>query len=159
MPWVQDRYFVDPTDSTYSGHSLGGLFGLYALLTAPETFRRYAIGSPSLWWNDGVTFKHETAYADTHNDLPAQVFVGIGANETQDGRTREAVNQPDDLRQKATAWYIDMVDDVDRLVTSLKSRGYPNLIIASEVFPDEFHVTVDQLILSRGLRFLFDSPR
>ena len=159
MPWVEARYRVDPNDSTYFGHSLGGLFGTYVLLTAPETFQRYAIGSPSLWWDNEVIFTYEASYAGAHHDLPAKVFFGIGADETHEGRRREAVNHEPALREKATAWYIDMVDDMERLVNRLKGRGYPSLTIASAVFPDEFHVTVPQLNLSRALRFLFDSPR
>ena len=159
MPWVESRYRVNRDDSTYFGHSLGGLFGTYVLLTAPETFQRYGIGSPSLWWDNEMIFDCEARYADAHDDLPAKVFFGIGADETQDGRRREAVNHEPAVRKKATAWYIDMVDDMERMVNRLQGRCYPRLTIASAVFPDEFHVTVPQLNLSRALRFLFDSPR
>ena len=159
MPWVESRYRVDRNDAAYFGHSLGGLFGTYVLLTAPETFQRYGIGSPSLWWDNEVIFDYEARYAAAHDDLPAKVFFGIGADETQDGRRREAVNYGAALREKATAWYIDMVDDMQRMVKRLEGRRYPNLTMASAVFPDEFHVTVPQLNLSRALRFLFDAPR
>jgi uncharacterized protein len=159
MPWVNSRYSTDPADTMYFGHSAGGLFGTYVLLTEPETFRRYAIGSPSLWWDNEVSFAYEQAYADTHTDLDAKVFFGVGANETHEGRRREAANYPADLPQKATAWYIDMVADTQRMVTRLEQRGYPNLHISSAVFPDEFHVSVPQLTLSRALRVLFDAPR
>jgi uncharacterized protein len=157
-PWVESRYSVDPGDATYFGHSFGGLFGLYVLLNAPQTFRRYVIGSPSLWWNRGVMFDFEIAYADTHQDLPADVFFGIGADETHEGREREAVNQPPGLREKSTAWYIDMVDDVQRLVARLEGRRFPSLSIVSAVFPNEFHITAPPLVLSRGLRNLFGAP-
>ncbi len=158
MPWVASGYSVDPNDATYFGHSLGGLFGTYALLNEPSTFQRYAIGSPSLWWDDQVIFKQESIYATGHDDLRAKVYFGIGAAETHEGRIREAIHLPDELRQKSTAWYIDMVDDMRRMVERLESRHYPSLNIASEVMPGEFHITVGQLNLSRGLRFLFDSP-
>ena len=158
-PWVESHYPVARNDATYFGHSLGGLFGTYVLLTAPETFQRYGIGSPSLWWDKEAIFTYEARYADAHDDLPAKVFFGIGADETHEGRRREAVNHEPDLREKSTAWYIDMVDDMHRLVNRLQGRHYPSLTIASAVFPDEFHVTVPQLNLSRALRFLFDAPR
>ncbi|HVO27168.1 MAG TPA: alpha/beta hydrolase-fold protein [Candidatus Margulisiibacteriota bacterium] len=159
MPWVESHYLVEPNDATYFGHSLGGLFGAWVLLTAPETFQRYGIGSPSLWWDNEVIFNYEANYAGTRDDLPAKVFFGIGADETHDGRRREAVNHEPAVREKATAWYIDMVDDMERMVKQLEGRGYPSLTMASAVFPDEFHITVPQLNLSRALRFLFDAPR
>jgi uncharacterized protein len=159
MPWVVSRFQVDPTDSSYFGHSLGGLFGAYVLLREPATFQRYAIGSPSLWWDHRMIFDLEADYAQEHVDLPARAFFGIGADETHDGRIREAANLPPKERAQATAWYIDMVDDMTRMVDRLRGRRYPSLDLHSEIFPGEFHVTVPLLNLSRGLRWLFDAPR
>jgi len=45
----------------------------HVLLTAPTTFCRYAIGSPSLWWDDGAIFAREEACAAANDDLPAQI--------------------------------------------------------------------------------------
>ena len=120
---------------------------------------RYTIGSPSLWWDDEVSFDLERAYAETHTDLRAGVFFGVGANETHEGRQREAANCPEDLRQKVASRYIDMVDDTRRMVARLEQRHCPNPQLSSPVFPDEFHVSVPQLTLSRALRVLFDAPR
>lgn len=107
----------------------------------------------------GVSFRHEQDYADSHRDLAARVFVGIGANETHEGRRREAINLPARQRDLATAWRIDMVDDARRFVGALRRRAYPGLRLHSDVFPDELHVTVPLLTLSRDLRVLFDAPR
>ena len=85
MPWVGVQ-FGGSNDATYFGHSLGGLFGTYALLHAPDTFTRYVIGSPSLWWHDKEMLDREAAYAAMHDDLAADVFFGIGADETNEGR-------------------------------------------------------------------------
>jgi hypothetical protein len=101
----------------------------------------------------------ERSYAEGHDDLCARVFFGIGSEETQDGRRREAANQPEKVQRIATAWYIDMVDDLRRFVDQLEQHRYPSLQLTSTVFPDEFHITVPQLTLSRGLCTLFDAPR
>jgi hypothetical protein len=101
----------------------------------------------------------EQKYADAHTDLPARVFFGIGADETYDGRVREATNYPPELKAHATAWPFDMVDDLKTLVDRLAARGYPGLDLHLEVFPDEFHVTVGPLALSRALRHLYNAPR
>ncbi|MDQ1434610.1 MAG: hypothetical protein QOF59_1426 [Actinomycetota bacterium] len=158
QPWVTTRYRV-ADDTTYFGHSMGGLFGTYVLLTEPQTFRRYAIGSPSLWWHNDMMFDHEGRYAETHDDLPARAFFAVGAFEDHDGRRREASRLSAEERAGAALRYIDMVADTERMVARLRSHDYPNLEIDSAVLPGEFHITVPQLNLSRALRHLFDAPR
>jgi predicted alpha/beta superfamily hydrolase len=159
MPWVGSRFHVDADDATYFGHSLGGLFGTYVLLTQPTTFRKYGIGSPSLWWDDDVIFEYEATFAEAHDDLPAKVFFGVGACEDHDGRQREASRLPPEERAKAGLRYIDMTADTQRMVAALRARAYPHLEIDSVVLPDEFHITVQHVNLSRSLRYLFDAPR
>ena len=159
QPWVRSRYRVDHEGSAYFGHSLGGLFGTYVLLTEPATFRRYGIGSPSLWWDDYMMFDYEATYAETHEDLSAKLFFSVGAFEDHDGRQREASRLPADERAKAGLRYVDMVADTERMAASLRTRQYPNLDVASVVLPDEFHITVPHVNLSRSLRFLFDAPQ
>ncbi|MEE8191556.1 MAG: alpha/beta hydrolase-fold protein [Gemmatimonadales bacterium] len=51
IPWVNDNYRTADY-SVLVGHSFGGLFAAYALLTRPEAFNAYVSISPSLWWND-----------------------------------------------------------------------------------------------------------
>lgn len=41
---------IDPDRVGLYGHSYGGLFVLYTLLTQPHLFRHYIAASPSLWW-------------------------------------------------------------------------------------------------------------
>ena len=159
QPWVGDAFGPVPERAVYFGHSLGGLFGAWMLCTQPDAFTDYILGSPSLWWDRGVAFEVEQAYADGHDDLAARVFVGIGGDETQDGRLREAARLPAETQEMLAAWPIDMVNDVERFVTTLRGRCYPSLELASGLFADEFHVTVAGVNLSRGLRWVFDSSR
>lgn len=159
QPWVRSRYEVDADDSAYFGHSAGGLFGTYLLLTNPSTFRKYGIGSPSLWWDNDIMFEYEATYAKAHDDLPAKAFFAVGAFEDHDGRQREASRLAADERTQAGLRYIDMVADTERMAAALRARQYPNLDLASVVLPGEFHITVAHLNLSRSLRYLFDTPR
>jgi predicted alpha/beta superfamily hydrolase len=158
QPWVRENYTSDPDESMFFGHSLGGLFANYVLVTKPETFTRYGIGSPSLWWHRSAAFDLEAAYAATHDDLPAKVYFSIGEHETHEGRQLEASRLPADEARIAGLWYIDMVADMQRMVSVLTSRNYPGLQLESAVFPDEFHITVPLLNLTRALRYLFDAP-
>jgi predicted alpha/beta superfamily hydrolase len=159
LPWVQATYGTSAELTALFGHSLGGLFATYVLHTAPDTFSRYIIGSPSYWWNRGAAFRLEEEYAAGHTDLRARLFMGIGSDETHEGRQREAANLSDEARAITASRVLDMVEEMERMAGVLRSRSYPGLRLDTAVFPDEFHISVPTLTLSRGLRTLFDAPR
>ena len=75
---------MDPNDATIAGISLGGLFPSWVLLNQPETFQRYVIISPSIWWNQEEVWKWESHFAQNHNDINAKVFVTAGGLETSE---------------------------------------------------------------------------
>ncbi len=166
-PWVGERYGVDPDNSAFFGDSYGALFAAYTLLTEPTTFRGYGLGSPSLDWDRELMFAYEARYADTHDDLPAKVFVSVGEYENPAGDRRF-----DQQRPPATpaadvvidggpddAPGADAVVDAERFVALLRSRGYPSLDIELEVLAGEYHVTAPPTNLSRAVRYLFGAPR
>jgi predicted alpha/beta superfamily hydrolase len=138
IPFIDGRYPTDPSDRTYAGHSLGGLFGCFALFTHPETFTKYVIGSPSLFWGNGHVFTLAEQYMKTHRDLAARVFIGVGALE-------EGPDSP-------------MVTNVFRLESLLRAQKYPSLTLTTRVFPDETHLTVWSMNLVRGLVSVFGRP-
>ena len=164
-PWVQERYAVTLDESMFFGDSRGGLFATYVLLTEPSTFRRYGIGSPSLYPDAGVKsmFDQEAAYAQTHDDLAAKVSFTVGGYETPDGFRRRLEQLAPDHRARMEAepgdWAEDYVGDAERMVVTLRCRAYPSLEIEHEVLPGEYHETAVPTNLSRGLRYLFDAPR
>ena len=155
-PWIQDRFSAAPDDSAYFGHSFGGLFGTYVLLTAPASFTRYILGSPSLWWDHGAMSAYGPPPAAGG---PSVVYIGVGADETHEGRQRESVNMPPEEQAKGRSRYIDLVADAARLAERLRRPEWPGRQVDFEVFAGEFHVTVPFLTLSRGLRRVFDAPR
>ena len=148
---MSDRFSIPTDDITYFGHSLGGLFGTYALLTAPTTFDCYILSSPSLWWDDEAIFDIERA-AFQQNGLRSKVYFGIGSLETDAGRRIEGSNLPLGHPAKPPAVYLDMVADMHRFVRQLSLRNDTTLEIAAAEIPDEFHATVPGVVLSRALR-------
>ena len=48
IKYVDNAYRTDPNSRTYFGYSMGGEFGAYILLSQPDTFNNYIIGSPSI---------------------------------------------------------------------------------------------------------------
>jgi ferri-bacillibactin esterase len=151
FPWVTARQPAAMATKLYFGHSLGGLFGTYVLLSEPDAFDGYVISSPSLWWEHHAPAAWEGARAADHDDLAARAYFGIGALETDAGRRLEGTNLPDGHVFKPVATRLDMVADLLRFTAALRRRGYPSLDV---VGVDVFHATAPGTVLSHGLRRL-----
>ncbi len=135
IPVIDGRYRTDPTDRGLGGHSLGGLFTTYTLLTEPTVFRRYWIGSPSLWWDGQGIFKALATARARPNQPTGRAFLTVGALETD-----------------------VMVPPMRRMATEL-TAAFPTLEVGSIVYPDETHMSVVGSSISRALRFLYARPR
>jgi len=142
FPLIAANYRADMSRKIFVGHSYGSLLGLDLLLSEPGTFDHYILGSPSLWFDQGVMFEREQAYAKGHKDMPASVFFGIGGRETLPANRKRSRTEED----------ADMVADLCDFDAALKSHRYPNLRIRLEVFADEDHASVFPLVLTHGLR-------
>lgn len=136
IPWVDRGYRTIPGERGLVGHSYGGLFTTWVLLTAPETFSRYIAVSPSLWYDERLML----ALVQQQSKLAAgklKLFCGVGSRE-HNGELTES-----------------MVVDLQQFVDALRRRNdAPN--IRMEVFDDETHDSVFPTALSRGIRFVFD---
>ena len=88
IKYVDNTYRTDPNSRTYFGYSLSGEFGAYILLTQPDTFNNYILGSP--------TIKNELAYltelntkfgpyeaSNSNASLKANVFIAYGSLEEE----------------------------------------------------------------------------
>lgn len=167
LPALRERYSIDTDEPTFIGTSLGALFGTWTLLTAPTTFRRYVLGSPTLFWNNEEVWRWEAASALTRADLTARVFLAAGALETAPETRAAAVAMaekgPAHLRDraKATVAWCDqhgwprLAEVVPELVDKLRSPQYPGLAIHGEILPDETHLSVPPIAISRGLRHVY----
>jgi hypothetical protein len=142
LPLVAARYRIDVNRKAFVGHSYGALLGAQLLLTRPQTFDYYILGSPSLWYDGGVMFERERDYARGHKDLPARVYVGIGGLETlAPGKKRSRADEA-----------ADMVADVREFDAALTSHRYPGLRTQVEVFAGEDHASVFPFLFTHGLR-------
>ena len=137
-PLINDKYHADSSDQTYCGFSLGGLFGLFALFTSPESFNRYVIGSPSIWWDNMYILQVEEEYSKNNKELPAKIFMSIG-----------------DLEEEGDSDAFKMVTNVKSLSKTLKKRNYERLIMKTVILEDETHCSAVAATLNRGLRSVF----
>ena len=115
IPFVESQYRVASNGRMLAGASLGGLFTLYALFHAPETFGSYFAGSPSMWEE---LFQYEEAYAEHHGDLPVRLLLTAASLESD--RT---------------------ISGVGEMADRLRTRGYPGLDIRVRIFEGETHST------------------
>ena len=133
-PFIAARYPVNREDQTLVGHSLGGLFTVYAFLNAPNAFSRYIAASPSLFWDEHALIKQAGTPSARAARPPTRLFIAVGGLETQ-----ERMGQ-------------DMIGDARNLASVLQQQNIPGLTLSSHVFPDENHISVIPAALMRGLR-------
>jgi predicted alpha/beta superfamily hydrolase len=143
IPFIAKHFRTDERSRFYYGHSNGGLLGAEILVSEPNMFRGYILGSPSLWYGDHEIFKMEQAYALHHHDLSGSVYLYIGDSED---------THPGDARFKNM---YNMVTDEKTFMTTLSQRHYPSLHVEAEVLNDEDHLSVAPRGATHGLeRFL-----
>ena len=107
----------------------------------PETFNRYLIASPSIWYDSSVVFKYAQDYARTHHDLPARLYLSAGGKE------------------ESEAAFTRMETNVKRLYELLYNSHYPTLHIQTHVLEGETHFSVFPAALNHGLRYLYSQER
>jgi predicted alpha/beta superfamily hydrolase len=149
FPLIAARYRADMHRKIFVGHSYGSLLGVQMLLTRPQTFDHYILGSPSLWFDGGVLFDREKAYAKAHRDMPASVYFGIGGRETLAPGQKRSRSEED----------ADMVADLREFDAALRSHRYPGLRTRLEVFGGEDHASVFPFLFTHGLRACLHQER
>ncbi|MCT4373363.1 alpha/beta hydrolase [Yangia mangrovi] len=115
---------VDPARRTLWGHSFGGLFTLFAALTRPECFARFASISPSVWWDEALVARL-VSQRNIAAGAPRPLHFGMGNREK---RTGSAGPQPEGPPQPTL-----------RMIEQL--QGAPaGLEISAQVYPGAVHI-------------------
>lgn len=86
---IESKYRTAPGKRTYFGYSLGGEFGAYILLTQPDTFKNYILGSPSLKGEIPYLTELASDASLKRKGLNANVFISYGALEKELGAHAE----------------------------------------------------------------------
>jgi len=136
-PFINGKYNSIPEESGYFGHSLGGLFGLYVLFNKPESFNRYVLGSPAMWWDNEIIFSHARDFLAKNDRLNAAVYMAVGGT--------EEIAEPDKR-------YVSNLYKMDALLRSKPLAGFS---LKTEAFPNAGHASVFGLLHSKGLRSVY----
>ncbi|AWF82657.1 hydrolase [Microbulbifer sp. A4B17] len=134
IKYIESNYRANPDNRTYFGYSFGGLFGVYALISQPDTFQNYIIGSPSRLIGTYMDSRLESKPNKPLMDLPKQtnVFIAYGALEKELGAT------------------------VERFVSELKNQKLANLSLEPAVIESANHTTVFPKLSVRSIYWLSD---
>jgi len=130
-PMIEARYAIDPKCSVLVGHSSGAIFATTMLLTHPDAFSAYVIGSMPIRGYDSTIPDQLRAIA-AHGD-GKRVFVGLS---------------PDDVAARGSDAYAPAL-------TGKESTFQ----VRSEVFEGESHVSSYLALVTRGLPFVLPPER
>lgn len=131
IPYIESHYRADTSSRGYFGHSYGGLFGVYAMVVEPGLFKKYIIGSPSLWYD-------KFSLIDMLSSVPAwdmgieKAYVSVGEKEPP-----------------------DMLKSFSRLNKWLTKNELTSRQLKSEIINGETHRSSVVQCLFSGIRFLY----
>jgi predicted alpha/beta superfamily hydrolase len=113
IPYIDANYHTDETNRTLIGHSYGGLFTLFALLSEgadQRHFNAFIASSPTIGFATDLLVDMEAAMFERSRDLPVTLYLSTG----QEGRLTEACQG---------------------MAALLVSRGYDKLFLMMSEFP------------------------
>ncbi len=141
LPGLAQTYPIDlAARHCLIGHSSGGHFALRALFDPHSPFSRYVAISPSLGTAAGEIEAAEAAYAASHDDLAADIFVCAGTAE---------------VAQSRPMGLCAFGGGVTWLVEQLSIRNWPSAKFAWEFMGNESHSSIAPRAIAAGLRSVF----
>ncbi|WP_313028079.1 alpha/beta hydrolase [Brucella sp.] len=149
---VEKRFAIDKSKQALFGHSLGGLFTLYALFNHPNSFQTYAAADPSIWWNGRsiLTDKDRFVEAFKADPKPMRLLVeSSGKRGERPGQSKEDTERLKKLRGGPAGADIQ---------TELKQL--PGFEVAYRRFDNESHGSMIPLTVEDSLKFILlnESP-
>lgn len=133
IPFVESKYRINKNNKALVGHSLGGLFVLYALFSEPNLFNKYVAVSPALMLDNEFILKQEKLFWENNKVLNSTVYTTVGSLEDS---------------TFTNSW--------ERLVGSIKQHDYQGLKLTAKVAKNETHYTIIPYIATHGLKSVFE---
>lgn len=130
IPYINKTY-PSNGDNTIWGHSLSGMFVIYAMLNEPTVFKSYIAVDPSLWWDNCLVPKMAAAKLPALGDLNATLYIS--------GR-----EGPD--------FHGMRVDTMDIVLKEVAPAGLKWKVVA---YPGETHSSIRLKTTYDGLRFTY----
>lgn len=157
-PWVHSLFpNVQFDRDGLFGHSFGGLFVIYTLLTQPELFDVYLSASPFLVWNNEYIFTQldalKTAPVGNNSTQPA-LQISYGALE-QFAKKRRTETQAEFETRRDFLATMKMTELCERLYNEIKDS--PKLRdVELNVYPNSYHAAVASAAICDGIDYFLD---
>ncbi|GAA5663569.1 ferri-bacillibactin esterase BesA [Brucella sp. NBRC 14130] len=145
-PEIEKRFNIDKDRQALFGHSLGGLFTLYALFNHPASFQSYSAADPSIWWNDRSILKDKDQFVTSSKDSlrPIRLLIETsGKRGNRPGQTKQDDNRLKKLRGGPSG--ADIFKELSEL---------PQMDAAFRRFEDESHGSMIPLTVEDSLDFI-----
>lgn len=136
VPFVQKNFKIDKSRSVLIGHSLAGLFTLYALYEGADTFSHYAAISPSALWSDHALSKIDQNFSAKSGALKANLYITYETDE-----------------------YLPYVNAIESYIDQLNNRHYEGLALTIAQVQEMGHVSMKAEGYMRGLAWSFADIR
>lgn len=150
---------VDESRRILFGHSLGGLFTVYALFAHPDYFSTYLALSPSIWLSDRAVLGGKPGFLEQAKAgrVAARVYLVVGgkeqpsADEPLHGELPKGMTEAEVREMVARA---AMVDNTMELLRDLQvPGGAPGYEVKGRVVPGESHSSVAWAAVNEMLDF------
>ena len=132
VPEIEKRYPTQPY-RILTGHSLGGLFAVHALIARPDLFNAYIAASPSLWWDDFRVPRQAQEFFAKQKELRKALFFALG---NEGGGMSEGFEQ------------------LQKTLSANRPKGF---VVESAHYTKETHGSTELLSHYEGLRAIFAS--
>jgi predicted alpha/beta superfamily hydrolase len=121
IPFVDKTYRTRPYRMLV-GHSFGGLFGVYALITRPKLFNAYIAADPSLDWNNQAVVAQAESFFSNTKSLQADLYITAS---DESGKAPSAAGRLNTALSKSAPagfrWNYDWMKQEDHLSIPLPS--------------------------------------
>ena len=140
-PEISRRYRVNTLRESLYGHSLGGLFALHMVYTAPGSFHTVIAASPTIWWDDQFILAEERDFRSRLQEDPS---LGVGV------RVSILVGE---LEEAAVT-----VTDSEALAERLRELSSFGVRSSYHLLDNETHITVPSRSVTIALRAVMQWP-
>lgn len=132
IPFIESKYRTKKNERILVGHSLGGLFTLYALFTESELFNRYVAGSPAWAWDNASLYKYAEKFSKIKLSHPIGLYMMVGEYEP--------------------------VPEFEKLAATIRGYNIEGLELEAQVIKGSGHAGVKPEGFNKGLQYAFKKP-
>ncbi len=132
IPFIDSKFRTDKNNRSLAGHSFGGLFTLFALLTEPDLFNQYIPGSPAWAWDRASLYKYLEKFSEAKLTQPVKVYAYMGEYEDVGG--------------------------FERLIEAIRNCKVKNLELEAQIIKGAGHAGTKPEGYNRGLQYVFKRP-